>query len=171
MVVKFWLLSVSIAATNQFVTSLTVDCHVLLTVWLRRTRTYVAVHKLQFCRGELEDPTCFVVTCRRNDHDYYLPGTVIRITFITYMALVGCDGIGIMYTTACQFTVVTQVHDHSDVLLPLLFSVSFMQWQKWSSKRHQHLYLDVVRELLKAHPDMNLQDKVYTLLWLCFFFY
>ena len=59
---------------------------------------------------------------------------------------------------SCQF------HDHSDVLLLLLFSLSYIQSGRTALMlASEGGHLDVVRELLKAQADVNVQDKVCSL--------
>ena len=59
---------------------------------------------------------------------------------------------------SCQF------HDHSDVLLLLLFSLSYTQ-ERMTALMLASVggHLDVVRELLKAQADVNAQDEVCSL--------
>ena len=55
-------------------------------------------------------------------------------------------------------------HDHSDVLLLLLFSLSYMQYGRTALMlASEGGHLDVVRELLKAQADVNAQDEVCSL--------
>jgi len=56
-------------------------------------------------------------------------------------------------------------HDHSDVLLLLLFSLSYMQWRGRTALTlaSKGGHLDVVKELLKAQADVNAQDEVRSL--------
>ena len=67
--------------------------------------------------------------------------------------------------TNCQFTVSCQFHDHSDVLLLLLFSLSYMQWQGRTALMlaSEGGHLDVLKELLHAQADVNVQDEVCSL--------
>ena len=60
---------------------------------------------------------------------------------------------------SCQF------HDHSDVLLLLLFSLSYMQWKGRTALMlaSKGGHLDVVSELLKAQADVNALDEVCSL--------
>ena len=59
---------------------------------------------------------------------------------------------------SCQF------HDHSDVLLLLLFSLSYTQ-ERMTALMLASVggHLGVVRELLKAQADVNAQDEVCSL--------
>ena len=77
------------------------------------------------------------------------------------MILVNYDPIvsdGVVY----QLPIYCCHHDHSDVLLLLLFSLSYMQWRGRTALMvaSEGGHLDVVNELLKAQEDVNAQDEV-----------
>ena len=68
--------------------------------------------------------------------------------------------------TNCEFTVSCQFHDHSDVLLLLLLSLSYMQGRGRTALMlaSEGGHLDVVKELLRAQADVNVQDEVCSLI-------
>ena len=77
------------------------------------------------------------------------------------MILVNYDPIasdGVMY----QLPIYCCHHDHSDVLLLLLFSLSYTQWRGRTALMPASGggHLDVVKELLKAQADVNARDEV-----------
>ena len=79
------------------------------------------------------------------------------------MILVSYDPIvsdGVVY----QLPIYCCHHDHSDVLLLLLFSLSCMQRGNTALMlASEGGHLDVVKELLKAQADVNAQDEVCSL--------